>query len=346
MGTPHRMNRDEFFGRISPLEPAGLRSVLWTLYWRGDAAMRERIETELAVIRHGAAARKAAAPVVDPGQVRLKVQDFVELARSGAYFAGSRAVSPKERTRWRFTFKALADEVQRALRSPEPDEAFPAAEQLIELARDMNDTYYFRSEDPVEAARFVVSEMAAVLWTAVLRRSGFTEFAGSAARQLIRWESRYGWTRYGSGAVATKEELLADVVSGILPSPDAWNSFADAYLRALDGISAATAARTGRKGNGASPSGEAPGSRASRLARWHAMVVDRLMGGEREDLVDRLLTHPAISGVETEFVRAQWESRRGNLAAAKRTIQACLRKAPRHAEFLEFAVTIGAAPAT
>jgi hypothetical protein len=45
----NRMNRDEFYVTMALSDEAGLRKVLWTLYWRGDARLRERIEDELQI---------------------------------------------------------------------------------------------------------------------------------------------------------------------------------------------------------------------------------------------------------------------------------------------------------
>ncbi len=54
---------------------------------------------------------------------------------------------------------------------------------------------YFHSDDPVEAAKFVVSDAVAVLWDSVLRNDGPAAFASRVPEQLIRWESDFGWTR-------------------------------------------------------------------------------------------------------------------------------------------------------
>src|SRR5215467_8141878 len=43
----NRMNRDEFYTAMAPNGEARLRKILWTLYWRGNAQLRERIEDEL-----------------------------------------------------------------------------------------------------------------------------------------------------------------------------------------------------------------------------------------------------------------------------------------------------------
>ena len=213
-----------------------LRKALWNLYWRGTANVRERIEVELASDGRARPPRPAKEPA-DPETVRDEVDDFVSLARSGAYLGGDRRVSPRERSRWRFTFKRLAAEAQDALRAEDAGPAASALEQLIDLACEAHDYDYFRSDDPVAAAGFVVSDVAAVLWASTWERHGFQAFAETAAPQLVRWESRYGWTRTGEGSVAAKETSLAVVLSRMLRVPDTWEGFAEQYVRALDEVS-------------------------------------------------------------------------------------------------------------
>jgi hypothetical protein len=108
------MNRKQFFRVMSGLDDDRLRKALWNLYWRGTANVRERIDAELAG-DGGTRSPRAPEPPADPETVRDEVDDFVELARSGAYLAGNRRVSPRERSRWRFTFKRLATEARDAL---------------------------------------------------------------------------------------------------------------------------------------------------------------------------------------------------------------------------------------
>jgi hypothetical protein len=168
------MNREQFFRVVSELDEDRLRKALWNLYWRGTANVRERIEVELASDGRGRPLRPAKAPA-DPETVRYEVDDFVALARSGAYLGGNRRVSPHERSRWRFTFKRLAAEAQDALRDVDAGPAASALEQLIDLACEARDYDYFRSEDPVATAAFVVSDVAAVLWASTWERHGFQE---------------------------------------------------------------------------------------------------------------------------------------------------------------------------
>lgn len=176
-----RMNREQFFRAASGLDEDRLRKALWNLYWRGTANMRERIEAELASAGRARPARKIKPPA-DPDIVGWEVDEFVSLARSGAYLGGDRRVSPRERSRWRFTFKRLAAEAQDALRAEDAEPAASALEQLIDLAREADGYDYFRSDDPVAAAGFVVSDVAA---------AGHPHFREFAARSVRRSRREY-----------------------------------------------------------------------------------------------------------------------------------------------------------
>jgi hypothetical protein len=143
--------------------------------------------------------RRQSKQPVDPHWVLGEVHEFVALARSGAYIGGDRRVSPKERTRWRFTFRRLVTDAQEALQAGAVATTATAIEELIDFACELRGYDYFRSEDPVEAARFVVSDAVALVWGKAQEEDGFTAFAERAAPQLIRWKSRFGWTRSGWG---------------------------------------------------------------------------------------------------------------------------------------------------
>jgi hypothetical protein len=342
-----RMNREEFFTKLAPLDQDQLRKALWSLYWRGSAAMRERIEGELDPAENARRKRAAAQPA-DPDLVLYEVREFTELARAGAYIAGDRRVSPKERTRWRVTFRRLATDAQSALRAQDPGPAEEALALIIDLACEMKDRQYFRSEDPVEAARFVVSDAAALIWEAVRDRHGFGVFAERAAPQLLRWESRYGWT-HGWGQVHQKETSLASVLTRMLAAPDAWITFAGCYLAALDQAARAEAAAPappriyGSWGYG--DTGYRRGERATNLAEWHGLLLQRLAGSEAEDLLDRLVSHPALCGPERTFLHARLARQRGDTAAARKLIWDCLRELPGHQDFASFAAEIGTSQA-
>ena len=107
---------------------------------------------------------------------------------------------------------------------------------MIDLACETRERDYFRSEDPLEAARFVVSDAVAVLWSRMRDVHGAVHFTESAAAQLLRWESRYGWTRRGDGWVSARENSLANVLSQLLVVPDLWTEVARHYLDALDRV--------------------------------------------------------------------------------------------------------------
>jgi hypothetical protein len=333
-----RMNREQFFGQLATLDEPRLKKVLWNLYWRGSAATRERIEAEIDPDQHDRGKRRSKEPV-DPQQLLGEVSDFVALARSGAYMAGDRRVSPRERSRWRLTFKRLVSAAQDGLRAEDAAAAAAALEQLIDLACESRDYEYFHSEDPMEAAGFVVSNAVALLWAALQAQYGFAGFAQRAAPQLIRWESRYGWTRSGWGRVSEKETSLASVLAQMLPAPDMWVGFADRYLDALDRLTRNAPARADRIWRS---TGRDRDQRAANLAEWHVLLLERLIGSEAEDRLDQLARHPALGGPELEFLQAQLAHQRGEVSAARGLVQAALQQLPGHEGFLEFATEIGA----
>jgi len=223
------MCREQFFDKADAFDQERLKNALWNLYWRGSAAMQERIEAELDGDERHRRERVGKEPV-DPQSVLTEVGEFVALAHSGAYIAGDHRVSRRERTRWRFTLQRLATDAQRAVQADDVATASTAVEEFIDLVCEMRWYDYFRSEDPVEAARFVVSDVVALLWGRVRDEYGFAEFATRAAPQLIRWESSYGWTRSGWGRVSEKETPLANVLAPMLPAIDMWIGFCDRYL--------------------------------------------------------------------------------------------------------------------
>jgi len=334
-----RMDRTEFFGRLAPLDEERLRKALWNLYWRGSAAMRERIEAELDPDARGRRQRMANRSV-DPDLVLHEVRDFVALARSGAYIAGDRRVSRQERSRWRFTFQRLVADASEALLGPEGiPTGVAAVEHLIDLARDAHDHGYFHSDDPVEAARFVVSDAVALLWSRLMGGYGFAGFAERAAPQLIRWESRYGWTRTGFGPTSEKETSLATVLAGMLRTHDMWVGFADNYLSALDLV-----ARNGteRSKRDRADSEWDRARRTAALSEWHDMLFDRLVDYGVEDRLDRLIRHDALGGPELTFLQARVAHRRGDVDGARSLVHQSLAKLPGHEVFLDFAFEIGA----
>jgi hypothetical protein len=331
-----RMDRPQFFGKLAALDEERLKKALWNLYWRGSATMRERIEAEIEP--QPDRPKRQAKESVLPEVVRDEVESFVALARSGAYLGGDRRVSPKERSRWRFTFQRLAGDARAALHAEDVGDAAVAMEQLIDLACQMKDHEYFRSDDPVEAARFVVSDAVALLWSSLQDQYGFSGFAERAAPQLIRWESRYGWTR-GYGSVGEKETSLADVLARMLPGLDAWAGFTDRYLDALDRFARDGAARPKRSWGSDDYARE---RRTGDLAEWHLLLLEKLAGSEAEDRLDRLTDHTALGGPELVFLRAQLAHQRGDVSRARDLVHECLQKLPGHQEFLDFAAEIGA----
>lgn len=331
-----RMSREQFLAATTGLDRDQLRRMLWQLYWRGPAPVRARIEAGLRPEEAGPSTR-AGRSAVDPGAVLAQVEDFASLARAGAYLAGSRRVSPKERSRWRFTLRRLVADARQALLADGTAIGVEAMTALIDLTCETRDMDYFRSDDPVEAAGLVISDEAALLWARVREESGFPAFAQMAAVQLIRWESPYGWTRRGGGRTADKERLLGDVVAGMLPVPDAWAAFAVSYLDALDELAGV---RTGSRPTPRS-AGRTRGERAESLAHWHRLLLDRLVDTEGDALLDRIASHPALGGPDLTFVQARLAHRRGETQDARRLARVALRTLPGHPELRAFAAEIG-----
>lgn len=347
MSKKKRFDRAEFHSRVGALDAETLRKMLWNLYWRGPAALRERIED--ALDPPAATRKQQARSDVDGEEVRDDVLRFVTLARSGAYIGGTREVSRQERTKWRVTCKRLVEDATAVLNGSDFEFGAAAIEALIDLLCETRDYNYFRSEDPVAAARVVVSETVQSLWVARLQRQGFGAFARSAAAQLIRWESRYGWTR-GEGPVAERETSLACVLAGMLRGHDAWEAFCDGYLEALDAIVSKPQPGGSRSARGRSTVWDRDGwrrrhaleQRAGNLAEWHALLLERLDLGEAGRRLDRIASHPALSGPEADFMKARLCRLRDDIEGARKLIVACLERLPGHREFIAFAQEIGA----
>jgi hypothetical protein len=334
-----RMSREEFFAKLASLDAEQRGKILWNLYWRGTAAVRERIEGELDPPERERRKREAATPP-DPARVLAEVSRFVELAGSGAYIAGDRRVSPAERTKWRVTFRQLAKDAQLALHAEDIVPGERAMELMIDLARDAEGS--FRSEDPLEAAKFVLSDAVSALWGTVLTEYGFARLAERAVPQLIRWESAFGWSSgTGAGTVAGREIALADVLEPMLTTPDMWTEMADKYLAELDRIASAERPLRGPRPGRAVSSWSPEWKRSERtrdLARWNELLSGHI-DGER---ADRLANHPAFEGPEADFMRALAARRRGDIGTARTLIGTCLERLPGKQEFADFAVEVGA----
>lgn len=301
-----------------------MRKALWTVYWRGTAPVRERIEGLLEPDAAPTAARGKKA-VREPRAVLAEVREVVALARAGAYLGRDRRVSPKERTRWRFTFRRLATEAVESLRAEDRDDVDLAGEAvaaLVDLACETKGYDLFRSEEPIEAARFVVSDAVAALWTRRRDVHGMSEFLPEATDQLVRWEQEYGWTRGGYGWVSERETSLAQVLTRLLVTSESWGAAADCYLDSLD-----AAPGTGRSRR----------DLASNLLEWHLALLRRLVGGEYDKLLDRLAAHPALTGPDATFLRAHVALERGDEEEALSLVRKCLSVLPGHRDYRAFA---------
>jgi hypothetical protein len=213
---------------------------------------------------------------------------------------------------------------------------------IVDLACEMKSYDYFHSDDPVEAAKFVVSEAVAALWESVLRQDGFAAFAGSVPGQLIRWEAGYGWTRRGYGQVAEKETPLAVPLARLLATPDMWRTFSESYLRALEEAGRADPGRPRTVYGSFDETSHRRKARTDDLASWHEMLLDRFADTPEDGLLDRLVASPALAGPDLVFLRARIAQRRGDVAQAATLVTKCLTELPGHQAYLDFAVQVGA----
>jgi len=343
------MNREQFTAATAGLGEAELRKALWTVYWRGTAAVRERIE-EILTPGHTQVTRRAAPAAPDPDQVLTAVQEFSRLVRSGAYLAGNRAVRPKERSQWRFTFRRLLADSRAALAADDPVGGEAAMAEMIDLACQLRDDDYVRSEDPIEAAAVVVSDEVAVLWRHLIDQGGFAEFATRGAEQFLRWERRYGWTRSGWGKLSERERRLTEVLAGLLTVQDTWVTFTEHYLQVLDGMAPPPATAAPSRGRGRSYADEQRrremehrlARRAETMIDWHLLLLDRFFGTEDDVLLDRLAGHAALGGPEQLHFRARLAQARGDLPTARQLIHRALEELPGHRGFLDLARQIDA----
>ncbi|MGI5134229.1 MULTISPECIES: hypothetical protein [unclassified Streptomyces] len=337
----NRMNREEFFAQLAGLDEERLKKALWNLYWRGAAPVRERIEAEIAPAASVPRPRTKSAPV-DPQQVLERVQEFVGLARAGSYLAGDRKVSPTERSRWRFTFRRHAEAAREALTADDPLPGEDAVTAIVDLACYCKAYQCFRSDDPMEAAKFVASDAVAALWTTMLHRHGQAEFAQRAMPQLARWESRYGWTLRGFGQVPEQETQLAVVLERLLPAPDAWVACAEQYVDALDCLAQTQQGARDRRGFGYSGAAYERKRRAEDLLAWHGMLLERLQDYDAGHLLDKIAVHPALDGGYQLLFRARLALARGDLGQARAVVTQGLNDLPGLDTLHELAAEIGA----
>ncbi|HPA50360.1 MAG TPA: hypothetical protein PLP50_02050 [Thermoanaerobaculia bacterium] len=331
------LTREEFQALLSARDTEGLRKMLWELYVRGSEDLRRRIETVALPV--GERPKKVAPPPVD-GEWHLgEVRQFVALARSGAYTGGTRRVSPSERTRWRLPFRALIDDSGRLLTQGDVANGTEAMSALLDLALDCRDTYYFRTEDPVSALRIVASDLVDLLWRANLEAHGFPALVARAPRDLLRWESPWGWTRMGTRTIAAKERSLADVLAALLPSHDAWVAMAEAWLQVF------AATHGGRAAPRSAPNRNLPSQYVpptpSDWKRWHELLYERLHGSESHHLLERIAAVPERPGVDLWLLRVRLARDAGRAEEARCIARAALGEFPGARELQAIAREVG-----
>ena len=143
-----------------------------------------------------------------------------------------------------------------------------------------------------------------------------------------------------------KETSLASMLARMLAASDAWITFAGRYLAALDEAARADATMPPRIYDswGYGDTGYRRRERASNLAEWHGLLLERLAGSDAADHLDRLVSHPALGSPERTFLHARLARQRGDTTADRKLISNCLRELPGHQGFASFAAEVRATP--
>jgi hypothetical protein len=269
-----RLSKDEFYAKVGDLDEERLRKALWNVYWRGSAQVRERIEDQ---ITPETTRPKPSDGPPAPERILRDVREFCALAYKGAFIgAPAKGMNPRRRSQWRHEFRRhykAADEAMTA----GSDAGAEAVEAIIALAVHCGTYDTFASREPLETAKFVVSDAVERLWRNTFKRHGFEAFAARSTGQLIAWEAEYGWTVSGYGPIAEQERRLAEVLGLLLPGIDQWQTYARHYLDALDQAPPVEP----RILAASFDIGERDRSRRSeKLDVWHSMLLERLADGE------------------------------------------------------------------
>lgn len=68
--------------------------------------------------------------------------------------------------------------------------------------------------------------------------------------------------------------------------------------------------------------------RTENLAEWHCLLLDRPIGSEADDRLNRLARHPTLGGPEPGLLKAQLADRRGDISRARSLVHEALQQPP------------------
>lgn len=119
-----------------------------------------------------------------------------------------------------------------------------------------------------------------------------------------------------------------------LQIPDHWETFAAAYLDALDVVAGSDAATAKR---GYRSRVELRAGRADSLADWHQLLLRELQDEEGLAILEQLATHEGLAGPERTYLEAELAHRQGDAPRARELIRRCIDKRPGDQEFRDAA---------
>jgi hypothetical protein len=206
-----RMDRDEFFKRLSRLDEERLEKTLWSLYRRGNAEVRQRIESQLE--------RGPAAPPFGDELHVAKRGERLELRRvSGAtpplagatptlHLGTARRELPRQRRRWRLTVSRLGQDTEVALQDDGREDRADEPVLLLELARDSRE-YELLADGSVDAPSVVVSDELSLLWSRPGIGLHWAKLGRQAMPPPVRREPSDGSRQIGAGRPRNKAALF------------------------------------------------------------------------------------------------------------------------------------------
>ena len=295
-----RLKKKEFVEKLSKYKEKELREMMWKIYYRAPETVRVRVEDLLRTPDE----RKIFKEVQDNAHrkaLEQEIEEFVTTVRKGHYKRYSRHVARKYRKRWRFVFKRLLDDSTKLAEKGDVEVGLMGLETLLDLAYESFWNNYFHSDDPMKSMKVVFSDRVSLLWRARLSLEGFRSFAKHAAIQLIKWDSRFGWTY--SETLKPKEAQLSHIVSSLIKGADAWLEFAEAYLDGLNQIYNELKKKAD-EGVGKQWLRDRIRTYDIKLSDWNEILITRLSESGEDEMIEKIIQHKLFGPAQRKVLKA------------------------------------------